>query len=348
MLKSKALQLSLIVFFSLIFTAICVWEFLREGFSLSKWDLLLLSGLVLLTVGIWLSMHVPGKMNDTLTRLSNRGVLDTTGEKLKQFRITLESRTIVWGCAAGLIVGIAILVAFLGAFGRDEFSWARISLTALEVFGGYIAGWYLGRMASYGRLGLLLKKGGIPVRLTPGHPDGVAGLKPIGNFYFFQAMVASIPAIYLGFWLIVMPFYPVESGYDRWKEPYLGLLPLALAFEILAFLVPIWFFHWEMQKQKSALQPEADSLGRNMMQLETELSELRNTQKYDLLKDHLSHMTKRYFDIENMPTWPVDIKTRRRFTRNNLLLFIPLINNLIGGKKGFLQALVKTLEEIIK
>jgi hypothetical protein len=41
-------------------------------------------------------------------------------------------------------------------------------------------------MASYGRLGHWLKKQEILVQVKPGYPDGVVGLKPVGDFYFFQ------------------------------------------------------------------------------------------------------------------------------------------------------------------
>jgi hypothetical protein len=40
-------------------------------------------------------------------------------------------------------------------------------------------------------------------------------------------------------------------------------------------------------------------------------------------------MTKQYWDIENLSTWPVAVQTRRLFKRNNLALLLPLILELL-------------------
>jgi hypothetical protein len=42
-------------------------------------------------------------------------------------------------------------------------------------------------------------------------------------------------------------------------------------------------------------------------------------------------MTKRYRDIENMPTWPVDLRTRRYFTLSNMPLVLPLLTEAVGA-----------------
>ena len=284
---------------------------------------------------MWLALNIPQKMEDALSRLVNRGVLQTTEEGLQRFKIDLQRRTTAWSRMGGMIVAIAILIAFVAAF-RQPFPLGKIPLTIMEVCGGFIAGWYLGRMASYGTLGLLLKKSkkeGIALHVKPGYLDGAAGLKPIGDFYFFQAMIAGLPALFLAVWLVLIPLWPIAGRYERWKEPYLGLLPIALGFEILAFLVPLWFFHREMQAQKTALLTEADTLGRNIVCIQNELTKLQDAQQYTQLKEQLSYMTQRYWEIERMPTWPVDMKTRRRFTLNNAaLIIIPLVSSIFDEK----------------
>ncbi len=35
-----------------------------------------------------------------------------------------------------------------------------------------------------------------------------------------------------------------------------------------------------------------------------------------------------YWAIENMPTWPVDTKTKKQFKLNNILLFLPLLGDI--------------------
>ena len=346
-LNSNTFQISLLLFFSVILVIMSVMQFLTQGWHLFAWDMLLISGLVLLVIGIWLSLHIPHKMDVALTRLINRGVLKTDGERWQKLQIDLQRRTMVWACTGGLIVASAILLAFFVAFGLPLPA-EKISLTILEVAGGFLAGWYLGRMASNGRLGLLLKEQGIALQVQPGYLDGAAGLKPIGDFYFFQAMVAGLPALFLAVWLVLFSLWPIAGRYAIWKEPYLELLPIALACEILAFWVPLWFFHREMHAQKSALLKEADTLGQNIVRIQAELTELRDAQLLNQLKEQLSHMTQRYWDIEHMPTWPVDMKTRQRFTLNNVtLLIIPLISHLVS-EKSIWRNVLESLGDMLK
>jgi hypothetical protein len=64
------------------------------------------------------------------------------------------------------------------------------------------------------------------------------------------------------------------------------------------------------------------------------------------LQKQLDFQRQKYLEIENMPTWPVDSVTRRKFTVNNLLLFLPFVSDLIRSSapwKRFLDALVKFL-----
>lgn len=333
-----------LIFFSLILVLICVNEFWVEGLNLFEWDVLLISGLVMLIIGIWLSLGIPKRMEDALDRLINRGVLQATEEKLEESKTALKLRANVWAFRSGLIVAIAILIASLVAY-WPSFPFFVILETIMDIFGGWIAGRYLGRMASYGKLNFLLKEKRIPLEVKPGHLDGAAGFKPIGDFYFFQAMVLSIPALFLAVWWLIIPFW-ADGKYVIWRASYLGLLPIAITFEILAFLVPIWFFHKEMQIQKKVLLKNADALSRSIVETRSQLAEPKAAEQRDLLEKQLSYMIERYWSIEHMPTWPVDPKTRQYFTLNNLSLLIPLISNFIAGTRTW-QEIVKSIIDII-
>jgi len=334
-----------LIFFSLILGLICINEFWVEGLNVFEWDVLLISGLAMLIIGIWLSMGMPTRMENMLDRLVNRGVLQATPEKLAESKRCLKLRANVWAFRSGLIVAIAILIAFLVAY-WPSFSFFVILETIMEVIGGWIAGRYLGRMASYGKLKFLLEEKKASLEVKPGHPDGAAGLKPIGHFYFFQAMVLSIPALFLAVWWLIIPFW-VNGLYMRWRAPYLGLLPIAIIFEILAFLVPIWFFHREMQNQKKVLLKNADALSRGIVEIQAQLAESKADEQRDLLEKQLSRMIERYWSIEQMPTWPLDPKTRRSFTLSNLSLLIPLISDFIAGTSTW-QDIVKSIGDIIE
>jgi hypothetical protein len=317
------------------------YQFYANGTRVTAWDWLLVSGFALLVLGVALSITLPGKLVETLARLSNRGVLTATSEdELRKLKMRLETRTSRWAVRGGLIGALAILLAFHGVLSP---------LAIVETLVAYPAGWHLGRMASYGTLGFLLKKEGLSLEVIPGHPDEVGGLKPLGDFYFFQAVLAGFPALFLAVWLILMQYWPLahDRYARRWKGPYLGLLPIGIAIEVLAFLVPMCFFHREMEAKRAVQLHEADKLAKDIVRIEAELAKVQDSKQYELLKEQLSFSTTRYNDIEHMPTWPVHTRTLRLFLRNNAVLALPLLSNFVQ-ENSLWQRIVNVLQEIVK
>jgi hypothetical protein len=140
---------------------------------------------------------------------------------------------------------------------------------------------------------------------------------------------------------------PVFGQYEQWREPYLGLLAVVLTIEVLAFLIPLWSFHQEMQDQKAKLLDEADKLSRAVDAVLVELAEAKTDQERTALKERLAQMTERYWAIEQMPTWPLDPRVRRRFTFNNLALFLPLISQSFH-MTGAWQKVLEELQQILR
>ena len=314
---------SILVLLGLIL--LCLIQILRVGLDFHRWDFLLLSGTATLAFGIWRVRGIDKKLENTLTLLFNRGTLITTPEELKAFQINFKTQANVWASRSGLIAGTAMLIAFLDAYLRPPFKLGHVILTFLEVIGAYIAGRYLGKMAYYGFLKLMLPRNQIGLKVKPGHLDGVSGLKPIGNFYFSQAMITALPAVFLFVWWLIIPFFP---QYETWRRPYLGLLAVAITYEILAFVLPLWLFHEEMVKQKQALLEEADTWSYKIDEIRNQLEIAETSEECEVLKERLSFLTKRYLDIEQMFTWPVDIQTIIKFASTNATLSIPLFIDL--------------------
>lgn len=319
-----------LILLSLFFISYCLWEIRRVGANLGNLDAMLLSGIATFIFGLWLARSLPGRLQKTLVRLTHRCALvaseDQTSEvKLDDLRKTLERRADSWSRVVALVLAIAILIAFSIAF-RNQFSTERVWLTIAEVVGAYIAGNFLGRMACYGQLGSILNKCEISIAVTPGHVDGAAGLKPVGDFFFFQAMVVAIPAVYLAVWWFMIPVWPRDYSY--WRDPYLGLLAIAITIEVLAFLVPLWSFHRSMKMRKQKLITEADKLCVKMNEIQSKITNLSSSDEAKDLREQLSYITDQFWAIEKMPTWPVDIRTRRLFGMNNVLLFAPIISRL--------------------
>ena len=319
----------------------CYLQYREIGWAWTQWDLLLISGLLAFILALSLAQTIPDRMTQTLERLTNRGVFELSDPALDELRKKIEARAQSFSQISAGLVALAILVAFLVAF--KGILLVKIPLIILEIFLGAIAGYYIGQMIAYGTLGQLANQEKVSIVAKYGHIDRAAGLKPIGDFYFFQAMVVAIPCLYLAIWWFIIPLF---RWYLVWRNPYLGLLAIGLIFEILSFIVPMWVFHEIMQQQKIKSLAEADELSKRIADLEDNILKAADPREINDLQKQLDFQQQKYWEIEHMPTWPVDAQTRRRFTINNLVLFLPFLSDLIrtsGPWKNLLDALVKFL-----
>jgi hypothetical protein len=313
-----------------------------DPLRLASWDVLLISGILALILGLRQARQVSVKFDHTLRRLMHRGTLQGSPEAHQQMRRRLEAsvrgwtRGVAWGGAVAIFGAFVIVMLW-------AHSMAKLPLAIFETYWAYVAGWQLGRMVAYGFLGTLSRKAGLSVRVIPGHLDGAAGLKPLGDFFFFQSMVTAIVALYLAIWWLLIPIWPRD--YSSWRGPYVGLLAVSVVVEVLAFFAPMWFFHVAMRKEKEQLLQTADELSEQVAALEVELARPSQSQPRNELQERLSLMTKQYWAIEQMPTWPVDYKTKKHFTVSNAALVLPLLSE-AAGLAGPWQHIIDTLGKI--
>ena len=307
----------------LCFGLFAFFQYVHFAFDLRRWDVLLLSGLLAFLVGLRCSGYAPARFHSTVRRLSDRGAL-VFPAGVEEFLAAIERKADTWARLVAFLAAAALFGAFLVVL-LSKFQPAQLALGVLEVCWAYIAGSVLGRMACYGQLGALVRKHAIGMQLDPTHVDGAGGLKPVGDYYFFQAMVAAIPALFLGVWWFLIPVWPRDYG--PWREVYAGLLLVAIPLELLAFLVPLWSFHQLMGQKKAELLAEADQLCREMSETTTAL--LKPQTDETLLQERLARMRDRYWAIENMTTWPVHARIRRRFVVNNLVLCLPVVSDVV-------------------
>lgn len=296
----------------------------RRGFDLADWDFMRVSAWFWLAFGFDLAQQAPRRMHEMVERLQRRGALDATDDEVRRVLADIDDRSARWGVICGALSAVILLAAHLT---RGGLSLVDYVLILVGAFGG---GFHLGLGASYGRIGWLLRRQGCLLRVVPGHIDGVGGLKPVGEFYFFQAKIAALPAIYLIVWLLIIPAWS-DNRYDDWRGPMLAFLAFVLAIEVLSFVVPTWAFHREMSAQKAAGTSEADRLSSEIVVLQRRLA-AAGPADAAALKEALADATERYRIIDDMPTWPVDVRTRRQFRFGNLALFVPLVGKALGSE----------------
>lgn len=321
----KSCQRYIIYTLWLILILLPIYQYYYYRFEFLQWDLLLFTGVVAFILGLRLVADVRKRFELTLSRLMIREVLKIGGEEKNKFFDQLEENAQDWARIGGIMAAVAIIGAFVVVLLQDFF-WQRALLGIAETLGAYIVGTYLGRMASYGQLGWQLEKESVEIEMQPLHVDGVAGLKPVGDFFFYQAMIVAIPGIFLAVWWFLFPIWPRD--YSHWEQAYPALLSIAIVIEILAFLVPIWSFHRIMHSEKTKWLEAADRLSNEISEIQCVSESGQPLETKKIQPEQIEEMRKRYWSIENMSTWPVDIKTKRRFRLNNILLFIPLLGDI--------------------
>ena len=101
-----------------------------------------------------------------------------------------------------------------------------------------------------------------------------------------------------------------------------------------------------MSGEKARLLIEADQISEKATGIQKQLRGSTGEEVTAQLEDQLERMTKRYQAIVEMPTWPVDKRIQRRFALNNLVLFIPVIAQLLGAPSGW-QHFVENLQRAL-
>jgi hypothetical protein len=307
-------------------------------------DLLLLSGWMVLLIGLELARHTPVMLARTLRRLSDREVLgppDIVGSVTTGLNRPWRG----WWVASAAGVGGALLITSVwtvfASGGAQAWELGPAAADAIfQAVAGAVAGAWLGRMVSYGRLigKAGLRRNQLVLRVIPGHPDGAGGLKPLGDFYLFESLTASLPAVFLAVWVLLFSLggpSPLWSGYRVYLDPYLVLLAAAILFEVLVFVLPMKSAHDVMNLQKhDQFLPEADRLFPAGAAAQPASPALPASPDDTAVQQRL---IERFNELNDAPTWPIDSAIRRRFALRNLALLVPFIGYLIGHMQFWQQ-----------
>jgi hypothetical protein len=310
------------------------------------WDLLLLSGFATFLAGLLATGSSKENFENMLDRLGRRGVISDIGT----IKNDMEQMAERWMHAIALGVAISILAAFVGVIISDpQHATRRAGLCLFEIGWAYVAGYRIGRLVAYGRLGWYLRASNASLRVFPGHIDGAAGLKPLGTFCLHQALILAIPAAFLAIWSILIPAWPevsIRLRYQLWVHPYMGLLAASLLLETLVFVLPMWWFHRAMCSQKERLIEEADELSQKIGVISNQLAEARTSEERNSLNEELSSKTRQFWNIERMPTWPVDVPLIRKFTITNVPLLVPLLAEMVGIHEKWVKLMEKAFDKL--
>jgi hypothetical protein len=322
---------------------IVINELALFGLDVRAWDPLYVSAVLLFVLVIRAALELEPRFATMIDRLARRGVLELDPRGLDVLHRRLQERSDRWATHGGLAMAGVVLVTFVVAYRIAERS--EVVFTAVATAGGYIAGRAAGRALAFGRFGSWLEGWNLRVSVAPGHVDGAAGLKPVGDFYSFQATLLAIPAFFLAVWWAAIPTVHALQRYDYWRGPYLGLLAVCVAAQIAGFVLPLLSFRRLMRAQKRDLLYEADTMSREIWALQSRLPSTLDQADRNAIQERLALLHNRYAEIEEMPTWPVDKRTRHRFELRNLVLLVPIAGKALSLAPSW-QDLVEEVRNI--
>jgi hypothetical protein len=275
------------------------------------------------------------RIPDTLLDLRASGaVFEQTYPRLvRELDERLNNRPWVIGCGG---IGALIVAAFyvyspMGCI--RNWQWSCATLMPVDVLFGFAVAavaWkacaLAGQVSAWGRRGELT--------IRPFHPDGGAGVAPIGQLLLSLSGTLVAAGIFCAFWLLIAGRGPTRLivGVDEFV-PWLGLgFVTALVVSILAFVVPMLTVHRlmasksrEARDELAALAVAIAELDRSLVSRSTEITPERaepELRRLRVLRDA-------YGELERIPTWPVDLRTRSTFALGLTVQVIGLISTAV-------------------
>ncbi len=308
------------------------------GMRVRCWDTMLLSGTTVFAVAVALALSLPRRFEHTLTELRVHGALPLTVSETLEIKSDLEQSGGRMVVRAAIIVGVLVLGGFLYvlvpqlvAIWQDPSQPRGVAYAVVGFFGfltlvcavcGFVGGAFLGRVASYGLLARRLSRPGSRLTLQPGHYDGANGLAPIGSLYLYQALLVMFPIVWLAAWWLVIPYYNttacgagIDNPYLNWRVPLLVLWITSVVFLYLAFIRPV-------VQLKRRISAERDHLVRvRLPDIRAEIDKIRanvasspySASDEAMLQGQLDALAREHWDIQHMPTWPMDRATMKQY-----------------------------------
>jgi len=335
-----------VVVFILILSVAYDFRFARS--DLLKWDFMLISGYIAFLLTLPWLFQIPRQFNTTLKRLITRGIFCSPQNSNELLISQIHKKELLCSRLGAMLLCVVITTAYIVIYWKyfTDFQLLKIMEAALGSFCSFLAGKYVGKFVLYTNIisiGLVKKK--INVNVLPGHMDGAAGLKPLGEFHFKMALVFLAPIVFLGIWLLIIPNSPfvetTKAGtvprYQKWEDVFFFLLLLSIGVEVMTFLFPLWTIHKIMLARKNALEDKADRLASDILVLKRKLSESLSETSRKELYEQQEFKSRTYHDIENMPTWPFGKKILQKFTITNILVLIPAISKTVGYVERYLS-----------
>lgn len=190
----------------------------------------------------------------------------------------------------------------------SQYGLAELLLFCIPVaFIGFIVGLMAWRMVV---IGMRVWQLGKRFDLIPdvGRPGRCGGLEPLGNLCLWNALILTIPGVYLGGWIILGPRFGYWAFYGEFYFPRLLWVVVGLA--TISFFLPLWSVHQEMVAQRAVVRRQLHLLGQSINHLARvmldQVDELKPKEGKELA-GKLELMRQIYQQNEHYPVWPFNV-----------------------------------------
>ena len=334
------------IFLLLVATYLCS-QVLKEFFSersLNCWNWTRIVGLSAFILSFGLGMSASKRLGDAIRLLRDFNTLGLTERELLEFneRMTMSGRSVQFW--SGLLIFTIILGTYVAIHaatvtlmwtqwqdGLEVGGQERLTELGLQTLIAIVAaawsGVYFGRFAHYGALARFLSNANIALRIKPDHYDGASGLKPIGDFYLYQALVFSVPAIFLGlWWSVIIPLLQEQAcpniiNLESWRFAIFFHWIVVMSFFYLGFIRPVLTLRQRiLDTKKELIQNQVPSMQAEIDMLRERLwTGHDNDQERIHITNHIDFYSQQVWSIRRMSGWPMDSQTRSRFLSLNAI-----------------------------
>ncbi len=304
----------------------------------------MISGFLAFILAVWLAADLNRRLNLAIDQLRLNNVLIMDDAQVSLLKVEISNRGSSVQLWSGVLITLVIFASYWIAFGpyviRVWDAWQAGqhpqagpillqigSFTFVSAIGAALAGLLFGRLTYYGRLAGVLGKSENSLRFIPSHSDGACGLKPIGDYYLYQALVFAVPIIWLGaWWAWIIPSYDGMvcsltgqslQRYANWQKPFFMQWLVVLVYFYMGFVWPFLILRRRIkQARKSFNENEARRLRSDIIALQNQLSQLsgaRAAEDRQALLSVLDGKSQELWSIRNMSGWPMDAGTLAKY-----------------------------------
>ena len=323
-----------VVMLTLAFLVVTEVDWRPESVADLAW--LMHTGAIVFLVALAAARRIPPAVPITVRRIR---IIDASGAEADHEDAVLTALEVLrrhYAVIGAPIGGVLMASFWLWVYEGRVWGWPLFWLEILAAAG---AGYVVGGFVAYGRLGHVLDGLRLRPLAIPGHPDGAAGLRPVGALYLRQALIVALIGVFAGVWWLLIP---VLGRWWAWRDPYLCIVVVCIVLEAAALFLPLMSFHRQMSQQRSALLSEADEAAQRLVQADEAIWRTQSPDELSALESVRERSHARWQAIDSMPTWPVDVQIRRRFAWSNVAMLIPVVLQIINAPQ-ILQQITSAL-----